>query len=368
MKIAIVAPVEEVVPPQKYGGIERVVSVLTEQLVVMGHDVTLFASGDSKTNARLVPMSERAIRTLPESKSMEVRKTYMMLGMNKFLNDLQDNDYDVVHNHVSEYLLMVDGLIKPPVVTTLHGPLNSAFEKLIYGTMPEANYVSISHSQRKPMPDLNYVANVHNAINTDEFDFYPNQGDYLAFLGRISPEKGPIQAINIAKKSGYKLIMGAKVDPQDAAYFEEEVKPLIDGDQIVFLGEIDHAQKVDLLGNAKAMLAPIQWEEPFGMYYIESLACGTPVATIGRGSVPEIITDKVHGIVCSNADEIIERLGELDDIDRKVCRQQVEKNFSAKQMGTQYLDVYQKVIDADLRATDHSSKEKDAFPSSHPKS
>jgi len=344
MKIAIVAPFEERVPPHKYGGTELVVYNLTEQLVQMGHDVTLIATGDSQTSAKLEVIFKRSLRSIPDLTDMKLREAYKFMGIGKVVTYLNENNFDIVHNHIGWRLLPFEKIIKCPVVTTLHGPLDVPYQQKVYGEFSQANFISISMNQRKPMPELNFVANAYNGLNMEKFRQNYKPKDYFAFLGRMSPEKGPVQAIEVAKKAGVKLIMAAKVDLVDEEYFKKEVEPLIDDDQIKFIGEVDHEEKVELLGNAKALIAPIQWEEPFGLFFTEAMACGAPVFAMRRGSVPEIVIDKKTGFICDSVDEIAEKIKRVDEIDRKACFEHVKKNFSSEKMAKDYVKAYEKII------------------------
>lgn len=344
MKIAMLAPFEEPVPPRKYGGTELVVYNLCEQLVKMGHDVTLLATGDSTTSAKLVPIFEKSLRSDPEVNAIDFRDVYKYIGVGKVIDYLQKNKFDIIHNHIGWRVLAMSQLLNGPTVTTLHGPLDIPYQQKVYGLFKDASYISISNSQRKPMPELNFVATVYNGLDIDKFKFFPEAKDYFAFLGRMSPEKGPIQAIQIAKTAGVKLVMAAKVDKVDEKYFKEQVEPLIDGEQIKFIGEVDHAGKLDLLGNAKALLAPIQWEEPFGLFFVEAMACGTPVITMNRGSVPELVINNKTGFICENEEEAVAKVALIDTINRKTCYDHVNENFSSKRMAEGYLAAYEKVL------------------------
>jgi glycosyltransferase involved in cell wall biosynthesis len=345
MKIVMLAPFEEPVPPAKYGGTELVVYNLCEQLVKMGHDVTLLATGDSTTSAKLVPIFEKSLRSSPETNAIEFRDVYKYIGAGRVIDYLQKNKFDVIHNHIGWRILAMSQLLNEPTVTTLHGPLDIPSQQKVYGLFKEANYISISESQRKPMPELNFLATVYNGLDIDKFKFFPEAKDYFAFLGRMSPQKGPVQAIQIAKAAGVKLVMAAKVDIVDEKYFKEQVEPLIDGEQIKFIGEVDHAGKLELLGNARALLAPIQWEEPFGLFFVEAMACGTPVITMNRGSVPELVINEKTGFICQNEEEAIEKIKIIDTIDRKACFDHVNANFSSEKMAEGYVAAYQKAIE-----------------------
>lgn len=344
MKIAVASPFEEKVPPLRYGGTELVVSNVVENLVSLGHEVTLLATGDSQTAAHLVPIFKRPLREISELKDITLRDTYKFMGVGKVVSYLAKNKFDVVHNNIGWRLLPFEGILGCPVVTTLHGPLDITYQQRVYGEYKNSRYVSISLNQRKPMSDLNFIANVYNGIEVDKFRFFAESKDYFAFLGRMSPEKGAVQAIKIAKAAGVKLLMAAKVDAVDEEYFKKEVEPLIDEDQIKFVGEVDHEGKVELLGNAKALLAPIQWEEPFGLFFVEAMVCGTPVISMRRGSVPEIVVDKKTGFICDSLEEAVEKTREIDKIDRNFCRAHVCENFSAAHMAESYVKAYEKAI------------------------
>jgi len=277
MKIVQISPFEERVPPKKYGGTELIIYNITQELIKRGHKVYLIAPGDSQTKAKLLPSFPKALRTYTETQDMKTRDSLKFIGVGKVLEHLKNIDADIIHNHLGWRLLPFSPIIKMPIVTTLHGPLYIDYQKLIYGKFKKANYISISKNQREPFPSLNYVGNVYNGIDVSIFPFNKKPKNYLAFLGRMSPEKGPVEAIKIAKKAKMKLIMAAKVDIVDKEFFLNQVKPLIDGRQIKFIGEIGHKKKTELLKNAKALIAPIQWEEPFGLFLIEPMACGPPV-------------------------------------------------------------------------------------------
>jgi glycosyltransferase involved in cell wall biosynthesis len=344
LKIAVLAPFEEPVPPKKYGGTELVVYNLVEELVAIGHDVTLIASGDSTTTAKLVPGVERAIRILPKARNPQTRAALRYQGLANALSIIVNGDFDILHNHYGWQLLMFKKLLSCPVITTLHGTLADPTEREMYTLHQDVPYISISNSQRRHGPHLHYVDTVYNGIQVERFEFNDQPKDYLAFLGRISPQKGPEYAIEIAKKTNQRLVIAAKIDPTDESYFEQVVEPLIDGKQISFIGEVDHKGKVDLLKNAKALISPLQWDEPFGIVNIESLACGTPVITINRGSMPEIIVDGKVGYLCSNIDEMIARVADIASINRRACRDHVEQHFTAHGMAEQYLRIYKSLL------------------------
>ncbi|MDD3487533.1 MAG: glycosyltransferase family 4 protein [Candidatus Moranbacteria bacterium] len=344
MKIAITVPFEESVPPHKYGGTELVAYNLTEQLVKMGHEVTLLASGDSITSAKLEFIFKRSLRSILKFGDMKTRDAYKFMGIGKVVTYLKKNEFDIVHNHIGWRLLPFENVFGCPTVTTLHGPLDVPYQQTVYGEYKNSNYISISMNQRKPMPELNFVANVYNGIEIDKFEQNYEPENYFVFLGRMSPEKGPVQAIQVAKKASVKLIMAAKVDLVDEEYFKKEVEPLIDDNQIKFIGEVDHEEKIKLLGKSKGLIAPIQWEEPFGLFFTEAMVCGAPVFAMRRGSVPEIIIDKKTGFICDSVDEIAEKIKRVDEIDRKICFERVKKNFSSEKMAKDYIKAYEKVI------------------------
>ena len=340
----MLSPFEESVPPLKYGGTELVIYNLTEQLVKMGHEVVLLATGDSKTSANLEITFPEAIRLNGNAQNINLRNTIKFIGIGRILDYLNKNNFDIVHNHIGWRMLFFEKLFNFPMVTTLHGPLDIDYQQIIYDEYKNSNYISISLNQRKPMPHINFVANVYNGIEIEKFQQNYNPQNYFAFLGRMSPEKGPFQAIEIAKKAGVKLIMAAKVDTVDQKFFDEEISHLIDGEQIQFIGEVNHGEKVDFLKNAKALIAPIQWEEPFGLFFTEAMICGTPVIAMKRGSVPEIIIDKETGFICESVNEAAEKIKDIQSIDRKKCYEHVRDNFSSEKMMEGYVGAYEKVL------------------------
>ncbi len=344
MKIAQIAPFEEPVPPKKYGGTERIVYHLTEELVKNGHNVTLFATGDSKTSAKLLPIFPQALRSIKIGQNLKAREAYKLIGLAKVIEILLKENFDIIHNHIGWRFLPFIKILKTKVVTTLHGPLDIGYQRFIYQKFPNSYYISISKNQREPLPKLNFVGNVYNGIDITSFPFKEKSGNYLAFLGRMSPEKGPLEAIKIAKKMKMKLIMAAKIDVVDKEYFSKKIKPLIDNRMIKFIGEIGHKKKVQLLQNAKATLIPINWREPFGLVLTESMACGTPVIAFKRGSVPEVIKDKKTGFIVKNVDEAVESLKKIDQIDRRDCRKWVEEKFTSEKMANGYEKIYSKVL------------------------
>lgn len=344
MRIAQVAPLAESVPPKLYGGTERVVSALTEELVKMGHDVTLFASGDSVTKAKLEPMSEQALR-LDSTITEPLICTIQTLGP-IFLERANSGEFDIIHSHIDCIAFPFSNLSRTPIVHTLHGRLDLVEYPKLYQTYPGLNLVSISNSQRKPLEnlDLNWLDTVYNGINVENFTFNPKGGNYLVFIGRISPEKRPDLAIAVARKLGIKLIIAAKVDKKDQDYYETEIKPLIDGKLIQYIGEVDETQKNELLGNAYANIFPIDWPEPFGLTATESMATGTPVVTRPFGAMVEIVKDGVTGYLADTVDELAAAVKKVERLSRAACRKHVEKKFSAQAMARGYLQVYTKLL------------------------
>ena len=343
MKIALLAPFEESVPPQKYGGTELIVYYLA-QLLSKKHSVFLFATGDSKTKARLIPIFPRSIRKEKISQDMKIRESLKYMGIAKVVKELKKIKVDIIHNHMGWRFFPFTSFFPNPTVTTLHGPLDTEYAKFIHSWFREQALISISNSQRVPLPNLNYTGTVYNGIDINNFEFNNKPGDYFAFLGRMSPEKGPVQAIQIAKAAGVKLKMAAKVDVADATFFEKEVKPLINKKQIEFLGEIESQEKSNFLKNARGLIAPIQWAEPFGLFFVEAMACGTPVITMNRGSAPEIIKNGKTGFVLNNIEEATNAVKSIDKIKREDCRKWVEKNFSAEIMVENYEKIYYQLI------------------------
>ncbi|MCS6814101.1 MAG: glycosyltransferase family 4 protein [Cyanobacteria bacterium] len=351
MRIAQVAPLWERVPPPAYGGTERVVSLLTDELVRRGHDVTLFATGDSETLASLEPGCEQALRplgVLPPEYAI-----YEQMQLSKVFQ--QANEFDVIHSHVDYVALPYATFSKTPVVHTLHGIFTPLTEK-IFSQHRRQNFVSISNSQRRPDLGLNYVATVYNAVACDQFKFYdqPDEQPYLAFLGRMSVEKGPHLAIEIAKRTGWRLKMAGKIDYDNRSFFEREVAPLIDGKQIEFLGEADHHLKNELMGKAVATLFPITWQEPFGLVMTESMVSGTPVIAMALGSAPEVIAHGKTGFLCHSLEDCIAAVEKVSELNRYLCRAHVESHFSVARMVDGYEAVYHQVLDNRFQQNGHS--------------
>lgn len=338
MKIAQIAPLWEQVPPTTYGGTELVVSRLTDELVRRGHDVTLFASGDSQTLARLEAGCPRALRWDKDIK--EPMMCEMLYASEVFQRAAE---FDIIHSHIGVWALPLAGAIATPTVHTLHGAFNRDSSKVYshYGTQ---SFISISDSQRTV--DINYAATVYNGISVDKFPFFEKAQEppYLAFLGRFSPEKGPQHAIAIAKQAGWNLKMAGKVDVVDKKFFEQEIAPHIDGKQIEFVGELNHDQKAEFLGNAAITLFPITWAEPFGLVMAESMAVGTPVLAMNLGSVPEVIAHGETGYICQSYAEMAQMIPKALELSRHKCREHVESKFSVAKMVDGYEAVYEKIL------------------------
>lgn len=338
MRIAQVVPLQVAVPPHAYGGTERVVYNLTEALVKLGHDVTLFATGDSKTSAKLVPMLDQALRFNPEHDVNAFHVAMLEAIYTKYAGD-----FDVIQSHLDYLTLPFLRLSRTPTVLTLHGRLDRPEWVRVFRQYSDVNYVSISDAQRIPLPDLNWVSTVYHGIDVEDFTFYPKQGDYLAFVGRISPEKRPDLAIEVAKRCGIKIKVAAKVDHREEPYFKKEILPLLNHPLVEWLGEVDEREKRELMGNALALLVPIDWPEPFGMVFIEALACGTPVVTCPIGSVPELLRDGLTGYSGCTAEELVDAVRDVRYISRRACRDYAKRRFSAERMALDYLRVYAQV-------------------------
>jgi glycosyltransferase involved in cell wall biosynthesis len=338
LRIAQVAPLVETVPPESYGGTERIVSYLTEELVRSGQDVTLFASGGSSTKAKLVPVSERSLRSDPSIKDPLTRTIVELEEVLK-----RTEDFDLIHFHDGYVHFPLARRLQIPTVTTMHGRMDLPDLAPIFREFPEAPLVSISNHQRSPLPSANWIATVQHGIPENLFSFRPDPEDYVAFVGRICPEKRPDRAIEIAKHVGMPLKIAAKVDKTDEQYFESEIKPLLNSSLIEFIGEVDDREKNVLLGGARALLFPIDWPEPFGLVMIESLACGTPVLAFECGSVPEVLEHGKTGFIVRNMDEAKQELQKVENIDRSVCRQEFERRFTSTRMADNYLRVYERL-------------------------
>ena len=338
MRIAQVAPLSESVPPLLYGGTERVVAYLVEELVRQGHDVTLFASGDSDTGARLIPCCPRALRL--DNSCHDSLALHIVMLDEVFR---RASAFDLIHFHIDYLHFPVSSRLHIPNVTTLHGRLDLPELPIVYRQFPDLPLISISNAQRKPIPNGNWLATVYHGLPENMFHLQEKPGGYLAFLGRISPEKGVDRAIDVAKRVGMPLRIAAKVDKVDKEYFDTKIKPLLDHPLIEFIGEIGDREKQEFLGNAAALLFLIDWPEPFGLVMIEAMACGTPVIALRRGSVPEVLADGVAGFVVDSVEEAARAVKRLDSISRVTCRQVFEQRFTVARMARDYVDLYTEV-------------------------
>ncbi len=338
MRIAQVAPLWEQVPPPAYGGVELVVSLLAEELIRRGHEVTLFASGDSSSFAKIESVHSQALSLDPTVKEPSVYETLQLMRVYE-----QAHKFDVIHSHVGYPALPYARWVETPTIHTLHGILTPDNEK-VFKYARSQPFVSISNAQREPRVGLNYVATVYNGIDPMTYKFYPQaeSSPYLAFLGRISPEKGVHLAIEIAKRSGWHLKIAGKVDVVDVDYFVQQIKPHIDGTQIEYLGEANHAEKSLLMGGAVATLFPITWREPFGLVMIESMVTGTPVIAMNLGSTSEVIVHGKTGFLCHSVKDCLSAIDRVPELNRYACQEHVLRNFTIKQMTDGYEGVYSK--------------------------
>jgi len=353
MKIAQFAPLWETVPPKKYGGTELVVYILCEELTKMGHEVTLFATADSDTSANLEAIIEKPMREAGISNPF----CFESMAMAKVLE--KKDEFDIIHNHLGLQFIPFAEALDIPVINTLHGAFIHQEDidfTMLYNNTP---FVSISNSQRIGAPDLNYVSTVYNGIQVEKYDFQevPDLNNpYIIFLGRLSREKGIHFAIKLAKETGHKLILAGKIGDADLDYYNKEIKHHIDNKQIVYIGEVGHKDKVELLKNAIFTVHPVTWPEPFGLVMAESMACGTPVLALNMGSIPEVVKHKTTGFVENDIDSLIKRVKEVKNIDRKACRKHVENNFSAERMTEGYLAAYKNILNNRIKNFDISSK------------
>jgi glycosyltransferase involved in cell wall biosynthesis len=337
MKIAQIAPLAESCPPRLYGGTERIVSYLTEELVRQGHQVTLFASGDSRTQAELAACCEMALRLDPAVRDPLPYQVMMVDAVRR-----RAEEFDVLHFHVDFLHYPIAGAFADRMVTTLHGRLDLPEPKRFYGAFPHHPLVSVSDDQRRPMPRVNWAGTVHHGLPKDLLPFTARpKGEYLAFLGRISPEKRPDRAIEIAARAGLNLKIAAKIDKVDQAYWDEVIAPVVAAHpNVEFIGEIDERRKASFLGDARALLFPIDWPEPFGLVMIEAMACGTPVIAFPSGSVPEVIDDGLTGFIVKDIDEAVAAVRAVEKLNRAEVRITFEERFTAERMALDYLAIY----------------------------
>ncbi len=371
MKIALIAPLEESIPPKYYGGIEWIVYYIAHLMGKKGHTVDLYATGDSQKEEfySIVPIVEKGLRTLaPYSSDPHLRESAKWLGIAQTIKLISKQNYDIVHNHESWRMLAFGNLITPPMITTHHGPLDHPLQQNIFRTYKNYPHVSISFNQRKDLPELNYVKNIYNGTDIGEYPYAENiqgQSSHIAFLARMSSEKGGIDAALAAKKTNKILRVAAKIDQADEPYYEK-FKPYIDNKNVFFVQEVNKLDKLKHIQTARCLIAPIQWEEPFGLMFTEAMACGTPVISYSRGSAPEIIKDGITGFLVNQSPdyirgdyivkktgieglcEAIERMYSLSDEQytqmRKNSRQQVEQNFTVERMVDQYEALYKEIL------------------------
>ena len=340
LRIAQLAPLYESVPPTLYGGTERVIAYLTEELIRRGHEVTLFASGDSTAAASIEAIHSKALRAtglVPWGSSLHL----------PMLSEVFDNAerFDVIHCHLDYWSFPFARMVRTPAVTTLHGRLDIAELLDVYRYYSEAPVVSISEAQREPLPELNWVGTVHHGLPSDQLRFYSGPGKYLAFLGRIAPEKRPDLAIEIAHRAGIPLKIAAKIDVVDRDYFETRIRPLLRTEGVEFIGEIGEREKSEFLGNAIALLFPVHWPEPFGLVMIEALACGTPVIARPCGSVPEVLRHGVTGFMASRIDGLVQAVHRISSVSRQRCRAEFEARFTVEVMASNYERLYSQLVD-----------------------
>lgn len=339
MRIAQIAPLMEAVPPKLYGGTERVISWLTEELVALGHDVTLFASGDSVTKATLRPMWPHALRL---DGSVRDANSLHMTMIEQACR--QAGEFDIMHFHLDYYPFSLMSRQTTPYLTTLHGRLDLPELQPMFDTFPQVPLVSISDSQRRPVRKANWIGTVHHGLPENLLKPHNAASSYLAFLGRISPEKGADRAIRIAQRCGLPLKLAAKVDRADLDYYEADIHPLLTAKDIEFIGEISDAQKPEFLGGARALLVPINWPEPFGLVMIEAMACGTPVIAYRRGAAPEIVEDGVTGFIVDDEAGAVAAVANAARLSRTAIRKRFEERFTSRRMALDYLKVYEKLL------------------------
>jgi len=347
VRIAQIAPLFECVPPRSYGGTERVVSHLTDALVELGHEVTLFASADSRTRARLVPTRTQALRLdnnhvdPAAAIALHLEKVYQRAG-----------EFDVLHFHLDHSHFSIARRESWPQLSTIHNRVDVPDVAALFSDFREMPIVSISEAQRRLLPHARWLGTVHHGLPPRLHQFRAKGGDYFAFVGRVSPEKGLDRAIRIAKRTGRRLKIAAKIDPCNRDYFDREIRPFLSDPDMEFLGELADREKDELIGGASALLFPIRWPEPFGLVMIEALACGTPVIAYGEGSVPEILRHGVTGFVVSGEEEAIDAAGRIGAIDRRDCRMEFERRFTADRMARDYVAIYEKILQGRIRAHD----------------
>lgn len=336
----MLAPLWKTVPPIKYGGTELVVGLLTNELVKLGHEVTLYACGGSKTDAKLIKIIDKPLFDILGNFRFDCIQFQELMEIKSASDFCKKGKFDIIHNHMGLQMAALENIFSVPMITTNHSSLPPDFEPLSKMSK-DGNYISISNSQRKMAPYLNYIDTVYHGIKTSDFEFNTESGDYLLFLATMSKEKGVDRAIEIAKKTGMKMIMAG--DIRNESYFEQ-IKPLIDGKQITYIGEVDFKKKNELMKNAKAYIFPIRWSEAFGLTVVESLASGTPVIAYSNGSLPELIDEGKTGFLVSNINQAVKAVKKIDKISRLECRRQAVERFDVSIMAQKYIEVYKKLL------------------------
>ena len=339
MKIAQLAPLAESVPPRLYGGTERIVSYLSEELIRLGHEVSLFASGDSRTQARLHAICSKGLRGCREISNPLAFQTLLLEKAFRI-----EEEFDVIHSHLDFWAFPFARRSRTPVLTTLHGRLDLPELRPIYEEFSESPVISISNAQRRPLAWANWQGTVYHGLPRDLYSFHAEPGRYLAFVGRLTPEKRPDHAIEVAKRVGMPLRIAAKVDPVDQDYFDREIEPLLSHSLIEYVGEITDAEKNAFIGNAYALIAPFDWPEPFGLVFIEALACGTPVLAYRRGSVPEIIDEGETGFICDSLADMVKAVTQAPLLNRRRCRDIFDERFTVERMVQDYIQIYEKAV------------------------
>lgn len=354
MRIAQLAPLAESVPPKLYGGTERVVAWLVDELVALGHDVTLFASGDSRTRAELHAVWPRALRLGRKGVDPSAACTLLLEAVAR-----RAADFDVIHSHIDWLPLPLLSRLGVPFLTTMHGRLDLSGLPRVVRQFPDASFVSISEHQRLPLPEANWCRTIQHGLPVDLFRPSYGSGSYLGFLGRLTAEKGPEDAIRIARAAGRPLRIAAKIPRAETAYFKKNLEPHVDGEKVQLVGEVDDARKQPFLAEATALLFPIDWPEPFGLVMIEAMACGTPVIAYRSGSVPEVVDDGVTGFIVDCEEEAVSAMSEVARLDRRKVRARFEQRFSAHRMAREYESQYRKLI----AAVGGAERERDLQPS-----